>query len=104
MLLNAFSDPQWSVREAAASALGELGAKESGTLDALLNALLEDPSWPVRRSAASVLASLPIDRTAIGKRIEERLKEYNPLSSKQFEAAASVDALLFALQQVVGEI
>ena len=103
-LLHTLSDPDEDVRQATASALGELGAKEPNVLDALLSTLLEDPSWSVQRVAARILASFPIDRPSIGKRIEERLKERDPLSSNQFEADASVDALWFALQQVIGEV
>jgi energy-coupling factor transporter ATP-binding protein EcfA2 len=103
-LLHALSDPHEDVRQAAASGLGELGAKEPGVLDALLSTLLEDPSWSVRRAAALALAGLPIDRTVIGKCVEKRLKENDPLNSKQFEANANIDALLFALQQVIGDV
>jgi HEAT repeat protein/energy-coupling factor transporter ATP-binding protein EcfA2 len=101
-LLKALSDPDSNVRQAAANALGRLGVKEPAVLDTLLKAL-SDPDSGVQRAAVSALTSLPIDRIAIGKRIEEHLKAYTPLTSKLFAADATIDALLFALQQVASE-
>jgi len=71
------------------------------------SALLSDLSHSdpgVRQAATNALASLPIDRVATRKRVEERLKAYQPLGSKQFEASPTIDAFLFALQQLTGEV
>ena len=47
---------------------------------------------------------LPIDRWTISNRIEELLQQHEPIASQQFKADDTVEAMLFALQQVVGEV
>ncbi len=55
--LGLFSDSSQQVRDAAASALGQLGSSAPQVLDTLLNALSDSP-WQVRHTAASAMAQL----------------------------------------------
>ena len=68
---------------------------------AALLGMLTDSNEQVRRKVASALATLPINREAIGYYIDELLQRYEPITSKLLEAEENVDALLFALQQIV---
>ncbi len=102
-LLKALSDADTNVKEAAAQALGQLGQGQPQVLKALLKAL-SDRSPDVIRAAAGTLAILQVDRLRIGQHIEELLLEHEPITSRQFETDDTIDALLFALQQVVEEV
>ena len=54
-LLEALKDPHWSVRRAAAEALGRLGDQRAA---AALTAALNDPHWYVRQAAAAATEAL----------------------------------------------
>ncbi len=102
-LLSTLTDSGWQVREAAATALGQVGSGQPEVVQALLSTLTDSVS-DVRRAAASALATLRIDRETVGLHIEGLLRRYSPIASEQLEADASIDALLFALQQVIGSV
>jgi HEAT repeat protein len=72
-------------------------------LDTLLNAL-SDSNEDVRQTAASALATLRIDRMAVALRIEGLLQRDEHIASNQVVADDVTNSLLFALQQVIGEV
>jgi len=101
-VLLSLSDSDWSVRQAAVTVLGQLGSGREDVVEALLKALSD--SFPdVRQAATDALTILQIDRQAVGQQIKGYLLSQEPIVSKQYEADDTIDALLFALQQIIGE-
>ena len=102
-LLAALSDTYEYVRQAAVSALGQLGSSDPRVLEALL-AALSDTYGYVRQAAVSALVTLRINRMTIALHIEGLLCRDEHIASNQVVAASVTDSLLFALQQVIGDV
>ena len=101
--LAALTDPLGRVRQAAASALGQVGSGDQRVVEALLNALT-DSSSDVRSAVIHTLTILSVDMLSLGKRIVETLSSNDFIASKQFTADEVVNSMFSALQQIVGEV
>jgi len=102
-LFKTLTDSNWGIRQTAVTALGQIGDEHPEVVDALLKTLLDLRS-DVQREAAIILSGLTTNGLAIGELIERRLAEYELLAAKQVTVDSEIDTLLFALQQVVGDV
>jgi len=81
-LLLALSDTSVNVRGGAAYALRNCSSGDTRVTDALLHTL-SDPAWGVRGTAAYALATSQNDVEAIGARIEELLRQNEPIAQRE---------------------
>jgi hypothetical protein len=89
------------VRQAAVNALGQMrndNAKIIGYLLPLLTA--SDPA--IIRSVAGAIVNLDVDRTGFGQHIEGLLVKHEGVRGQAIDER--VDALIFALQQLVEKV
>ena len=102
-LLKTLSDIEATVRQAAATSLGQIGRAEPRIIDALIQ-MLYDNDLSITNSAATALAALRNVRNVVALHIEELLYQNEPVTRKQLEADHNINALLLALQQVMGPV
>jgi|GEM_PF-641144 len=101
-LIIQLSDIDSDVRVAAAEALGQLDIKSPEVVEALMMRFA-DLEESVREAVAISLAKFTDNKT-VCLRIEEMLKDCEPIASKQFVSDYAVDSLLSSLQRIIGEV
>ena len=102
-LLKTLSDIGPTVRQAAATSLGQIGRVEPRVIDALIQKLYH-ADFSITDAAVTALAALRNDHIVVAQHIVELLHENEPATRKQLEADYNINALLSALQQVMGPV
>ncbi len=79
-LLKCLFDSNHNLRSDALTALGQVTSGQAPVIDALLRVIVIE-NTALARQAAEILASLPIDRTAITKQLDQLLQHYAPTTT-----------------------